>query len=180
MLCPQSDSEVLPVVEALRRLDPLLDVRWNPKKHVLVPGSYSVLGERIDPVYDGRWEVIRYQSASQLHRERDYAVIVTVSALIDVDGIPCMIDKGPYAPLGEWLVRYMQAADAANVQAFTAIRNKLWAQDDALEHAKDAEGEAKDRDALDRVHFDAVYAGGVGNWHGKGADFSASPLSTTP
>lgn len=173
---PQSQDEVEPVVRALQGIDHLLDVVWNPKAQMIAPGAYSALGVATPPSYDGRWQVIRYDTHNW-HNERtingrQYCVIVTVTETYDADGIRCMVKNGAYAPIGPWLIDYMHAADAQNVKAMTAIREKLWGQDDALEAADDAESDAMFRDALDKTHFDAVHAGGVGNWQGKGMDFT--------
>lgn len=177
MLQPQSDDEIQPVIEALRRLDPLLSVRWNPKAVLLTTGSYTALGKATDPTYDGRWEVIRFETATKMRDDRDWALICTVTAPVEYGGTRCMVDVGAYAPIGAWLVEFMHAADAANAKAFAALRDRIHAEDDRRELAKDSFDDAAGRNALDRVHFDAVYAGGVGNWMGRGADFgSPSPL----
>ena len=173
MDAPQSMDEVRPVVEALQQLDGLLDIRWNPKAFQLEPGSYSEFGKLTPPTYAGRWEVIRYQTPN-LSDARDYCVLCTVTEPKDFDGILCLVDRGPYMPVGSWLVEYMRSADAANVRHMTDLRNKLWAQDDAFQHADDAAAEAMDREALDRVHFGAVFAGGVGNYQGRGFDAAPS------
>jgi len=171
MLAPQSMDEVQPVIDALRRIDPLLDVIWNPNAKLLTRPFYSVTGQLTPGTYDGRWQVIRYNTA-HTSAQRDYCLICTVTKPTEVGGILCLVDDGEYMHVGPWLVDLMRSADAANVRAFTEIRNKLWAQDDAIEHANDAAEEAAEREALDKVHFDAAYAGGVGNWQGTGAAFT--------
>lgn len=181
MLAPQSDSEVRPVVDALQRMDALLDVRWNPEAVMLAKGSYSELGKLIPPTYDGRWQIIRYDSANTghagVHEGRGYTVICTITEpTIDDHGVIAMAalrEGGAYAPLGEWVVTMMQQADAANVRQFEAIRRHLWAENDRAEDARDRLDEAAAIEALDHNHFQANYAGGVGNWQGKGADFHA-------
>lgn len=173
MLAPQSWDEVGPVVEALQRLDGLLDVIWNPKAKMLARGAYSALGILTPPSYAGRWQVIRYNT-EHTNSRRDYALICTVTQPVVVDGIRCLQADGEYAPVGWWLVELMQSADASNVRAFTALRNKIWAQDDALDTQDDAADDAMARESLDHVHFKAIFAGGVGNWMGKGADFTST------
>lgn len=172
MDAPQSWEEVGPVVRALQGMDGLLDIRWNPCAFVLDKGAYSVTGKLTPPTYAGRWEVIRYQTASRLHAEREYTVICTVTKPQEFGGVLCLVARGEYMPIGEWLVDFMRSADAANVRHMTELRTKLWAHDEVLDHARDSAEEAMAREALDRVHFDAVYAGGVGNWQGKGTDFT--------
>lgn len=171
MQAPQSRDEVEPVIRALQRMDGLLDVIWNPQAKMTSRGAYSVTGKLTPPTYEGRWQVIRYQT-EHTNSRRDYALICTVTAPIDVDGIRCLQADGPYAPVGEWLVALMQSADAANVRTFTALRERLWAQDEKIEHEHDAAEEAMALESLDHVHFKGVYAGGVGNWMGRGANFT--------
>lgn len=173
MDAPQSKGEVEPVVRALKGMDHLLDLIWNPKAFMLERGSYSVLGQLIPPTYAGRWQVIRYDTPN-LSPTRDYCVLCTVTQPVTHNGVVCLTEEGPYAPVGEWLVRYMQAADAANVRAATAMRARLWAAEEAIEHRHDAADDAMAAESLDHVHFHANYAGGVGNWQGKGAAFSPS------
>ena len=127
-------------------------------------GTYSALGIATPPTYDGRWEVIRYQTATNCHEGRDYTLITTVTAFREMAGQRVMVADGPYASVGSWLVEYMRAADAANTERFEQIRDRLWRETDRLDTDTDAANEASARDALDKVHFDAVFAGGVGNW----------------
>lgn len=176
MDAPQSQDEVGPVVDALRRIDPLLDVIWNPKARMVERGAYSVLGKATAPKYVGRWQVIRYDTPHTDSR-RNYCLICTITRPEVRDGITCLVDNGEYMPVGSWLVDFMQSADAANTRACEALRARLWAQDDALDSANDTADAAMATDALDRVHFDANYAGGVGNWMGRGAAFSP-PLTS--
>jgi hypothetical protein len=162
------------VVEALQRIDHLLDIIWQPKAFIVERGMYSVFGTLTPHTYAGRWQVIRYDTATlhpdRLLNGRSYCVICTVTTLAEHNGVPCLQQNGGYMPIGWWLVDFMQAADAANVQAIARLRARLSADEDRIEHA--ADDDAGDREALDRVHFDAVFAGGVGNWQGKGADFT--------
>lgn len=178
MLAPQSDEEIRPIVEGLKQLDQLLDVRWNPEAIIVAKGSYSALGKRVNPVYDGRWDVIRYDSPTHghagVHPDRGFTVICTVTEPKRENGILFMVplrEGGRYAPLGDWLLEFMRQSDAQNVNAFTALRQKLWAESDRAERAEDAINEGAVREALDHNHFHANYAGGVGNWQGKGADW---------
>jgi hypothetical protein len=113
MLAPQSDAEVRPVVEALQRLDPLLDIQWQPKAILVRRGSYSVHGTRVDPEYDGRWEVIRWDTSVSLHKERTWTRITLVTQLDLTGKYPQMVCDGPYMPIGPWLVSFMQLWDAA-------------------------------------------------------------------
>jgi hypothetical protein len=178
MLQPQSDDEIRWVVEELQRLDPLLDIRWDPK-HVLVEtGSYSAIGKRVDATYDGRWQVIRHQP-SELN-DRDYVVICTLTEPQREGGLLVLVKDGPYAPVGEWVLELMRSADAQNVEQFRKIREKLWAQSDAAEASRGRSDEGGLRDAFDRNAFNQNYAGGRGRWHGQGADFDATGRMLSP
>lgn len=177
MLQPQSDEEIRPYIEELKRLDPLLDVRWNPESVMLTKGSYSELGKAIRPTYDGRWEVIRYQTASWRGDDRPFVVICTVTEFGREGGILFMIKGGAYAPIGDWLLELMRSADSANVEQFTKLREKIWAQHDAADRAHDEIDEGAMREALDHQAFRQNFAGGVGRYHGKGADFSGGSQS---
>lgn len=171
MNAPQSVDEIGPVVAALKGIDHLLDIIWNPKAFMIERGSYSVLGHVTPPKYAGRWQVIRYETPN-LSVRRDYCVICTVTEPVEHRGILCLQEEGPYMPIGWWLVDFMQRADSANTKAMERLRAQLWAEEELLEHATDCAHEGMAIEALDHVHFDANYAGGVGNWQGKGADFT--------
>lgn len=171
---PQSDRDIKPIIDTLREMDPLLNVRWNPEAILLEKGFYTGSGQLVPPVYEGRWQVIRdLPRGEESHDGKPYLVIVTVTqpARDPQYGHLLMVKDGAYAPVGQWLIEYMRAADAANVRAFTELRERMWKQHDQIEEraAQIDEGEA--REGLDRVHFKANYAGGQGNWSGKGADF---------
>lgn len=160
------------MLAALQQMDPLLDFRWNPKSVMVEKGSYSEVGKLIDPIYEGRWDVIRHHTEN-LHPERgDYAVICTLTQPQRIEGILCLSHDGPYAPIGEWVLELMRSADAQNVRQFTALRKKLWAQSDALDEAESKINEGEAIEGLKSVLFKANYAGGVGRFQGRGADFS--------
>lgn len=180
---PQSDRDIKPIIDRLRELDSLLNVRWNAEAILLEKGSYTETGKLIPPRYDGRWQVIRdLPRGEESHDGKPYTVICTVTEPHREGGILFMVKDGPYAPIGEWLLEYMHAADAANVRAFSELRDRLWRQHEAIEDREAQIDEAEAREGLDRVHHKANFAGGQGNWQGKGADFgemaarSKSPL----
>lgn len=103
------------MIEALKRLDHLLDVIWDPKAKMVARGSYDVLGGRLDPVYDGRWKIIRFDTPN-LDDRRNYAVITTVTERVPVapghKAMTMQVD-GAYAPIGMWLVEFMETWDRA-------------------------------------------------------------------
>ncbi len=152
MLQPQSDEEIRPVVEALQqRLDHLLDVRWEPKAVLVKAGSYDVLGGRVDPVYDGRWEIIRYQTATKLHVEREYTRITRVTEVVMDGKVPVMIADGAYAPIGWWIVDYMQLWDRAQGAAAEAMQ-RLWAEHDAIDELRHEDDKAAHQEGLEKVY----------------------------
>lgn len=160
MLAPQSDIDVRPVVEELRLLDRRLDVQWNPHAKLINRPTIDVRGGITPAEYDGRWEVVIWHTGSGLHKERDYSVVYQVRG-----------EHDEYKPIGPWLVEFMRKWDAQQSH-YRAQMDALWA---AHEKADEARGIDEDgiEEHVDRVHFQANYAGGVGNWQGKGADFAA-------
>lgn len=171
MLAPQSADEIKPVVEALRRLDPRLDVHWNPKSFIETPGDYSALGKATPATYAARWEVVLRSKATSLHDDREYTLICRVT---ECDWIsqryPIMKDKGPYAPLGDWLVKYMQLYDRAN-GAYQDAMARAWAEHDRLMELDHAADRAGNQEALERVYRER---GGGEYWMG-GAQGRAAP-----
>jgi hypothetical protein len=171
---PQSDEEIREVVEGLRLLDPLLDVIWNARAKMISRGGYSVLGERTDAEYEGRWQVIRYQTATKLHDDRDYTVILTVAECDRSGKYPIMKDDGAYAPLGQWLVDYMKLWDAAQ-RAFNDAMDHQWREHekiDALTHDR-----AEHQEALEKVYRESPNGSEywMGGAQGRGSDaFNAS------
>ncbi len=175
MDAPQSTEELAPIVAAIRAIDPLLDIRWNPRAVVVAYGSYDAEGNVKPAVYDGRWQIIRYESATTLHPdrgERSYTVLTNVTEQSTHGGIPCMLYEGPYAPVDWRVVDFLQNADAANVQAFRERQRRLAVADMAVTAGEDAIDEDGALAMLDRQHFNNNYRGGVGNWQGRGADFA--------
>lgn len=164
---PQSDREIQPIVEALQQMDPLLGIRWNPEARLLKPGSYSETGKLIAPEYEGRWNVTRQipRDDRRHYEGREYIVICEVTEPKREQGVLYMERGGAYAPIGEWLLEYMRAADAANVRIFEDMRKKVWAQHDRTDEQEGELDEAMAREGLNRAQFKANYAGRVGNWH---------------
>ncbi|MDB4876459.1 MAG: hypothetical protein JWM41_2905 [Gemmatimonadetes bacterium] len=183
MLAPQSDDEIRPIVDELRLLDARLDVRWNPTKIVTQPGRYTELGKLIPPKYDGRWEVILYDSPDRghagFHPERGYTVLGTITEYDRQGGVLCWVSGGAYAPIDARLLEVMRSADAQNVEQYRKVRERLWAAHDQTDVDADKLDEGMAREGLDRNHFAANYAGGVGNWQGHGADFAAMEAKST-
>lgn len=173
---PQSAEEIRPFVDALQRMDPLIDIRWDPKAVLLEAGSYSVFGKLVPPTYDGRWQVIRWQtplSRTPTKDRSDFIIICTVGEYTRKNGILQILRDGAYEPVDDRLVELMRSADSHNVEQFRKLRETLWAASDQVDIDADKINDAEAREGLDRAHFKANYAGGTGNWMSTGADFKA-------
>lgn len=164
------------MVEALRRLDPLLDVKWDPKAIMTAGGSYSVGGIARRPEYDGRWLVVRFDTPTKLRDDRDYVVITMVTAIDETDVGRCMISRGPYAPIGMWLVGYMQRWDSAQAH-FAAEMEQLAAQHDAAEALDTTNDAALHQEVLNRVFREL---GGMDTFTTGGKPMDQRTLVTTP
>lgn len=173
MLAPQSDEEVRPVVEALRRLDPLLDVRWEPQAFRR-KGYFDAAGTPTAARWEGRWQVIRYDTATSLHEARGYVLICTVTALRTEGKVPVMLDEGDYAPLGEWLVDYMRLWDRAQSHFIDAM-DELWKeheQAESIQHDSAAHQEALEK--VYREHGDEYW---LGRGFGSGTLRTPAPMA---
>lgn len=147
------------MVEALRRLDRNFDVLWNPKAITVVKSTYDVLGGRTDATYDGRWQVILRDAPHSLHKERregdnKYVVILTVcertwAQTKNGKRYPMVLDEGPYAPLGLWVVEYIELYDRARAAAREMMAD-LWERNDTID-APDHD-DAAHQDALEKVY----------------------------
>lgn len=163
MLAPQSDEEVRPVVEALRRLDPLLDIRWNPRNFKR-RGVFDALGQKTDDKWEGRWEIIRHNTAN-LHEDRDWARITTVTEIVrNDDGVDAMVADGAYAPVGMYLVAYMELWDRAQAHFIEAM-DSLGKEHDRAEAIQHSDHTAGHQDALEKVYREH---GGGQFWAGRG------------
>lgn len=160
MLPPQSDDEVRPVEDALKRLDPLLAIQWNPRSLVdYGPKAFDVYGLPKEREHRGLWEVVRYETHE---RSGKPALICRV----------CSDDGNQtYRPVGWWLVEYMQRWDAAQAH-YAAEMEKAWAAHEArFETQASTFDQAKGEEALDRIF--TRFVDGGSNWQGKGVDLDA-------
>ncbi len=169
---PQSDTELAPIVAAIQAIDPLLDIAWNPRAIVVRYGSYDAEGNVQPAVYDGRWEIRRADQGTSLHPGRGYTVLCRITEQTVHGGVPAMLWDGPYAPVDWRVVEFLQNADAANARAFRERQRRLAVADIAVTAGEDAIDEDGALAMLDRQHFNNNYRGGVGNWQGRGADFT--------
>ncbi len=173
MLQPQSESELAPFLADLQACDPLLDVRWEAKAVCTTRAVHAATGVLISPSeYDGRWQIIRYETENlhpdRLHKGRQYAVLCMVTEMQRRDGLLFMVVNGAYAPIDDRIVELIRSS------GFAEVREKMRRQDDGAERALDEMRDDADvREAIDKAHFKANFAGGVGNWSGRGADFAA-------
>lgn len=160
----------------LQRLDPLLDVQWNPKARIVKAGYYlAEAGKRVDPVYDGRWEVIRWNTPG-LNQRRDYTVLFQVCEWkrYGARGVILIEREGAYAPLGPWLVEYMRTCDAANVAAHQQLKDELDRQEEAIE--RDFQNTIADR-AAHQEALEKVYHKAAGPYWMGGAQGKAHPIT---
>ena len=172
MLAPQSDEELRPYLEALQREDARLSFRWSPQHVCTTKGTYSALGVATPGTYEGRWTVIMYDVPGvNAHRDehgREYTVLCVVAGFERQDGVLYGLVDGPYTPIDDRIVELIRSG------GFASVREKVQRQNEASMAARDGIGDDSSlRAAIDKVHFDGNYRGGVGNWQGKGADFEA-------
>jgi hypothetical protein len=164
---PQSGQDVQQVVEDLQRLDPLLDVRWEPKGKMVKRGSYDALGRVIRPVYDGRWQIIHYDTSVKTADWRQYTLICTVTEPVRMaGGLMAMSADGEYAPLGPWLVEFMRQADKHNQEGARRMRERLDAMNDRSDQAAIDAGDDATAEAAGKQYFEGTKAGGgVSEFH---------------
>jgi hypothetical protein len=123
---PQSVEEVVPLVRAMRQSlnDELLGLQWNPEAVITRYGSFDAFGQGTAPVYEGRWEVIRFSADPPL----------VVTRLADP------VTKA-YRPVGWWLLEFLQQWDRQNAHWMEAQKRLVdeaeaeRAADDALRAA---------------------------------------------
>lgn len=150
---PQSHEDVARIRLALRDRcnDPLLDLRWNGQCF-RKPGSFSAGGQALNEKWEGRWEVIRYET-DRVHLERPYAVICTVTAIDPPNAVrkyPIMRDRGDYMPLDERIVDYMQLWNRAQGRRAEEAMKAAWREHDAAEAI--THDRAAHQEALEKVY----------------------------
>ncbi len=166
---PQSREEVEPVERALRLLDDDLRIEWEPLAVMTKRGGYDARGKVINPVYDGRWAVVKkgdpYRTTSYRPDTRVCFVTAPVTVGSGTKQITAMQEDGPYAPVGWWLVDVMRSWDRANREAMNeagAILDALNERQDAAALVAGQDGEAE---RLDAMFFHATIRGGVSTMH---------------
>ena len=160
---PQSGEDVEAVVRELRLLDPRLNVRWEPKAIMVRRGRYSATGQVIDPVYDGRWEIILNDKAFSTAEWRDWTRVCFVTQQTRIAaGLMAMAQDGAYAPLDQSVVEFMRQADRHNNDEARRLRERI----DALnarqdQREMDAGDDALEEAASKQYHVGTKAGGGV-------------------
>lgn len=181
MDCPQSRDEIQPVVDALRRdVEARLDILWNPRCVLVAHGAYDAQGRLVAPQWEGRHQVVLFESATQTATWRPYEVICTVTppATDAPRGVHALTHDGPYAPVGWWLYDHIRSIDRANVASLATISSAIdlaWERTLAAQDAATAEAVAA---GCDRVYCDAVREGGVSVFHPVRIDLTAPVLAS--
>lgn len=161
MLPPQSDIEVEPVRAAIRGLDPLLDIVWNPQAKQFNHGRFDAWGVPLPPTYSGRWQVVRYAT---YERDRP-AVIYTLGA----------DDPGePYRDVGPWLVSFLQKWDRAQAHAAEEME-RAWREHERAEESLGVMDEGLAEEALEKLY--AAHGHAKRLYEGRG--FGKGTRSTT-
>lgn len=174
---PQGDEEIGQIREGLQRMDPLLDVRWNARAFATRSPLLTAYGNATPERWEGRWQVIRFNT-DRLHVERDFAVICTVTEVDRSAGYPIMLDRGPYAPLGFWLIDYMQLWDRAQGRLAEEMTKQVWEAHDragAITH-----DHAANQQALEQVYRDHGGLYWMGGAQGHAHPETARALWPTP
>jgi hypothetical protein len=182
---PQSWHEVKPFEDQLRQLDDRLRIVWNPRAIVTKPGTFDVTGASVPPEYAGRWEVIIPDDPFRTQTFRTWTVVCRVTQPIEVregaDTLPAMADRGPYAPIGQWLVDFLRAADRHNRDELLRLREKMERMNAHQDAAAESAGHDAAREVLAREwHEGTKEGGGVSEFHPVAADLrgGASRLIT--
>lgn len=180
---PQGRDEVQRIVDLLRRAvsDDSLDIQWEPRAVLVSRGRYDAMGKMIDPVYRGLWEIRRSRDPSQTAGWRDWRRVCFITEPEVHKDLTMMYSDGAYAPVGEWVVDFMRQCDAANADRLRDVMRTQRRLDAELEKDQANAAEDEDWQLLDEVYFDSAYAGGSGQYYGRGADFAeSSPVLETP
>lgn len=166
MDAPQSDVEVAPVVERLRRLDPRFDIRWEPRAVMVRRGSYDAQGKLTASTYDGRWEVVLRGAQDKTANWRDWVRMCFVTPIVDVaPGVAGMEQEGPYAPITDQVAAFFEQVDYLNRQGLAALHAKIDTANERVEQQRlDAFADV-DQSALSKAFFTGTMEGGVSQFH---------------
>ena len=169
MDAPQSRNEVEPVERALRQLDDAIRIVWEPKAVMTKRGGYTAMGKVIDPVYDGRWAIVKQGDPFRTQSYRPDTRIAFITAPVTVGSgtkqIQAMQEDGPYAPVGWWVVDLMRSWDQHNREAMQHASAILDELNDKADAAVVADAEAGEREHLEQMYFHGTMRGGVSEMH---------------
>lgn len=134
MDAPQSDAELLPFIQALQGLDARLDIIWNPRAVMEKRGGFDASGRVLDPQWGGRWEVILHDVSAKTANWRAHTRVCLVTEPVTVaTGLQAMQADGAYAPVGDWLVEFIRAADQWNQEKLRHLGGQLDVLNETLE-----------------------------------------------
>jgi len=164
---PQSQEQVQPVVDALRRLDPLLDIRWNPQALIMRHGQYDVNGRPLPAIYDGRWEVVRYDTphvGGAMFAGQRQGHDAPCAVIYQVRG-----EQECYKPIGLWLIDFMQQWDSQQAH-FRDELERMRLEDEREQEAALAIDEGAVEEIVHGLAFASKHEGGRSVWYGGGFD----------
>ena len=177
---PQREEEIAPFRALLQALDPLLNLRWNAEAFVQKYGSIDAKGRPSQPKFEGRWEVIRF-GTDRLHLERDYAVIMMVTLIDPPKGArkyPIMAFEGPYMPIDQRIVDYVQLCDRAQGRLAAEATKEAWdTHDQATQLTDDRAAHQEAAEKVYSTHGGAYWMGGA---QGKADPETAKALWPSP
>jgi hypothetical protein len=174
---PQGEADVRPVVDAMQqRIDPLLDIRWEPRAVMVKRGGYDPMGKVSAPVYDGRWEIVHYDISVKTAEWRAHTRICFVTERVEVAaGLWAMSADGPYAPVGMWLVDFLMQADKHNQEGARKLRARLDAMNDTADQKAIDADDAAIEEAAGRQYFAGTMRGRVSEFHPVGIALTGKP-----
>lgn len=138
---PIAREDLLVLEKELRAAvrDETLRFRWNPESYVTSPGCYDVYGLPVQPKYDGRFEVVKFERGE----------VVGVIYQVRWEGEP----GEPYRAPGPWLIEQFRVWDRQNVHWMEEMRRRNEGFD-LKQRGEATDAEALLRENLDRKAFD--------------------------
>jgi hypothetical protein len=172
MDAPQSRAEVDPVEQSLRLLDDALRIEWEPRAVMVKRGGYDARGKVINPVYDGRWKVVKKHDPFRTAMWREDSLVCYLTApMVTGSGeakVHALTADGPYAPVGEWVVELFRSWDRANRAFVDARLKERLDEENARMDAAAVEGTGGEAEYLEEMFFNGTMRGGVSTSHPVG------------